>query len=279
MTVSFFVFLFTHPSLGPSSTAVLTPRRIKAVFRWGLITAWWVVVTQWCFGPALIDRGFLLTGGACEIIAQSDSAEEAGMSEGRAIATGLACKAVGGQWKGGHDISGHVFLLVLGSAFLVQEVIHVVMRTSEQQEERTIVMGDGAVKSAKVENGSRDEGKIDVNGKWDLGIKIVVGVAALSWWMLLMTAAFFHTWFEKVGQLCCALLILGFTDNHIAHRFRGGVHGYLFCVLPSPGCPSVAGDYWHAWDIGDRGNGDSCVQALAYGNMAHTGIVKNMSLW
>lgn len=27
-------------------------------------------VTQWFFGPAIIDRGFQLTGGACELASQ-----------------------------------------------------------------------------------------------------------------------------------------------------------------------------------------------------------------
>ena len=41
------------------------------------------------------------------------------------------------------------------------------------------------------------EGEGD-GGRWGLGA--VLGVMGMSWWMLLMTATFFHTWFEKV---CC----------------------------------------------------------------------------
>jgi hypothetical protein len=56
-------------------------------------------------------------------------------------------------------------------------------------------MSDGAVKSAEVE---AERAASESSGQWTLGAKIVLGVAALSLYMLLMTAAYFHTWFEKV---------------------------------------------------------------------------------
>ncbi|KAL8933101.1 MAG: hypothetical protein Q9211_005962, partial [Gyalolechia sp. 1 TL-2023] len=42
---------------------VLTPQRLRSLGRWAVATVWWMLVTQWCFGPALIDRGFRITGG------------------------------------------------------------------------------------------------------------------------------------------------------------------------------------------------------------------------
>jgi len=197
VTFSYFFFLFTHPSTGPS--LAVTPKRIKGALRWGIVTIWWIFVTQWFFGPAIIDRGFLLTGGQCELVEQAD-AGHVEMDNARQFFTGVACKAVGGKWKGGHDISGHVFLLVLGSMFLFEEVLHVALRSTKSKEERTIYMLDGAVKSADIEAtpGGRE-------GSWTLGAKVVVGVAGLSLYMLLMTAAYFHTWFEKFTGLVVAL--------------------------------------------------------------------------
>lgn len=164
-------------------------------------------MTQWCFGPALIDRSFRFTGGQCELV---DDRIETGTASHKDIVTGVACKAAGGTWKGGHDISGHVFLLVLGSYFLLQEVGWVLLRHWTRasagpvsiRDERNVVMQDGAVKSAAVEA----ELLADTVGQrmvsaWDalgLGGKIAGGVVALSWWMILMTAIYFHTWFEKV---------------------------------------------------------------------------------
>lgn len=68
-------------------------------------------------------------------------------------------------------------------------------------------MADGAVKSAAVE--TRDsEGNMPVPDVKDLGlgVKVALGVAGMSWWMLLMTAAYFHTWFEKFTGLVVAFL-------------------------------------------------------------------------
>ena len=115
------------------------------------------------------------------------------------MVTAVACKASGGKWKGGHDISGHVFLLTLGVAFLMQEVGWSVLRWSGYQaEERSVIMADGALKSANVESDATivqtaDQPVLGAGGKF------AVAVMGLSTWMLLMTAIFFHTWFEKVS--------------------------------------------------------------------------------
>jgi hypothetical protein len=126
---------------------------------------------------------------------------KAEMGDVRQFVTAIACKAVGGKWKDGHDISGHVFLLVLGSMFLLAEVLNVLLRSAHLKEERTILMSDGAVKSAEVETPAGAEESPEAAGQWNLGVKFVLGVVVLSFWMLLMTAAYFHTWFEKVGDI------------------------------------------------------------------------------
>ncbi|KAB8343070.1 hypothetical protein FH972_022664 [Carpinus fangiana] len=73
-----------------------------------------------------------------------------------------ACRVAGGQWLGGYDVSGHVFLLVLGSGMLWMEVLPVVLpgvrgltgrrvvmtesggeMTLEETEEADAVYGDG----------------------------------------------------------------------------------------------------------------------------------------
>lgn len=197
VTVSYFFFLFTHPSTGPPATLALTPRRLRGTLRWAIVTVWWIFVTQWFFGPAIIDRGFLLTGGQCQLLEQAEVGK-VDMDNTRQFLTGVACKAVGGKWSGGHDISGHVFLLVLGSMFLLQEIIHVTLRSPTTKDERTIFMSDGAIKSADVETQPSAEVVSD-GPRWTLGAKVVVGVVLLSLYMLLMTAAYFHTWFEKVS--------------------------------------------------------------------------------
>lgn len=202
-TAALVLFLLTHPSLGPPMRPVLTPRRVRAVLRYLLVTLWWAGVTQWFFGAPLIDRGFLLTGGQCELIKDPGAREE--MSNTREYVTAAGCKLVGGQWKGGYDISGHVFLLTLGSALLWFEILPAVSRAEGLRDGRRVVMSDGKVRTAASEAQRESHG---VEGGAEegpgLGMKVALGVMGMMWWMLLMTAAFFHTWFEKWTGLVVA---------------------------------------------------------------------------
>ena len=127
------------------------------------------------------------------------------MTDTRKLVTHAACKAVGGQWLGGHDISGHVFLLVLGSGFLWMEILPVILRHAGLREERLVAGKGTGVTSAAVEMQTvgdvGDVGEADEQekqGSGGGGVNPPLVVAGLSWWMLLMTAAYFHTWFEKV---------------------------------------------------------------------------------
>jgi hypothetical protein len=197
------LFLATHPAMRS------TRLRLQAAGRWALLTGWWILVTQWAFGPALIDRGFRWTGGKCELIEDRVAAE--GVRDVGDAFSAAACRSVGGRWAGGADISGHVFLLVLGSYFLAQEVGWAVLRygsvriggvSGRRGEERSIVMGDGAIKGAGVEAEEISNGSAKASSVWQslgLGGQAAVGVAGLSLWMVLMTAIYFHTWIEKVS--------------------------------------------------------------------------------
>lgn len=208
VTVSYFLFLFTNAAIGVRGSDALLRKRIQGTLRWGIVTLWWVFVTQWFFGPAIIDRGFLLTGGACELKDDIDrGVVQARLAE--RFVTSMACKARGGTWSGGHDISGHVFLLVLGSMFLFQEVLHVALRAAKGREERVVLLQNGEVKGADSESGAEraDTQNVITASPWDFGAKIALGVGALSIWMLLMTAAYFHTWFEK------ARIIISLRNN------------------------------------------------------------------
>lgn len=194
ISISYFYFLFSHPYTG--STGSLSLKQLQGLLRYGIVTLWWIFVTQWFFGPPLIDRNFTLTGGECGF-----SESRRLFKDQRILLSASACKAEGGHWNGGHDISGHVFLLVLGSMFLFEEVLHVVL--PRRQEERVVTMKDGAIKSAKIELENHLQN--DFLGTWTLGSKIAIGIATMCLYMLLMTAAYFHTWFEKLTGLMVAL--------------------------------------------------------------------------
>ncbi|ROV99131.1 hypothetical protein VMCG_06570 [Cytospora schulzeri] len=222
ITLAFFAFILTHPAFYNNARA-----RLRGMIRWALVTTWWVLVTQWCFGPAIIDRSFRFTGGRCEV---AGARIEGGEADGKDFVTGMACKAAGGRWSGGHDISGHVFLLVLGSYFLLQEVGWAYLNHWQRQaggggggspvavrDDRSVVMHDGAVKSAAVESERYIEA---VEGRvvtaWEalgLGGKVAGAVVAMSWWMILMTAIYFHTWIEKLTGLLVALMGLPYSTK------------------------------------------------------------------
>ncbi len=207
ITLAFFLFVFTHSSLGPPLRPALTKRRLQAILRYACITAVWIAVTQWFFGPPIIDRGFRWTGGKCELV-YDDSfaarAEKADMSDAEKVFTHAACKTIGGQWKGGHDISGHVFLLILGSATLWLELLPAMLRMEGLREARRILTSDGLVRSAAFETDDNAGGNMKVPEETHIGVKVALVVAGMSWWMLLMTAAYFHTWFEKFTGLLVA---------------------------------------------------------------------------
>ena len=118
------------------------------------------------------------------------------MGNAEEVLTHAACKMIGGQWKGGHDISGHVFLLILGSAMLWLELLPAVLRMEGLREARRIMTTGGLVRSASVETQTQGV-EAGESKELGIGIKVALFVAGLSWWMLLMTAAYFHTWFEK----------------------------------------------------------------------------------
>ena len=83
----------------------------------------------------------------------------------------------------------------------MQEVGWAVARwNGKRDEERSVIMADGALKGAGVEAETRT-GEGGTNAPLGLGAKFALGTVALSLWMLLMTAIYFHTWFEKASQL------------------------------------------------------------------------------
>lgn len=173
-------------------------RRIRATLRWSVVTLWWVFVTQWFFGPPLVDRSFVFTGGQCEKLADPEQRQE--MSDARVYLTASACKAAGRRWVGGHDISGHVFLLIAGSALLWFETLPALTRVEGLRDGRRIKLEDGKVASVGVEKDPEGE-KYEPTRR---GVPVPITIAAFMWWMLLMTAAFFHTWFEKFTGLLVA---------------------------------------------------------------------------
>jgi hypothetical protein len=133
--------------------------------RWALATLYWFITTQWFFGPSIMDRIFVMTGGGCS--GTQDEVYEA-----------YVCKSRGGLWKGGHDLSGHCFLLIHASLFLLEEFIYYVEIAREKRENKIL---------------SKNEFLWEFLRK----NKMVGLLLFLWWWMLFMTAVYFHSFQEK----------------------------------------------------------------------------------
>lgn len=123
---------------------------------------------------------------------------ETGVEHLEKLFTATACKSAGGDWRGGHDVSGHVFMLVLASAVLVFEAVGVgaTIKTGKRNNNN-----DGAKEKADTSGNEGSSNSSDGGGCW---VRVwtgrfVYGIAGLSWWMLFMTAIWFHTWLEKVS--------------------------------------------------------------------------------
>jgi len=188
----FFAFVYTR--------ITDSRRRIQAVTRWGAATLWWVLVTQWFFGAPIMDRGFTLTGGKCFMPAETESPKVSQM-----FTTSFECRTKGGKWVGGHDLSGHIFMLTLASLLLLLEVLPVAFRDYDKEDA-----------PAPVEDKSP-------MGVWSL--RSVGILSALWWWMLLMTSVFFHTWHEKLTGFIFALA--GVYAIYVLPRSVSAVHGVL----------------------------------------------------
>ena len=95
-------------------------------------------------------------------------------------------------------------------------------------------MVDGAIKTAAAEGqvepiaGEKDAPK-GTEAATSFGVKLALGVAGFSWWMLLMTAAYFHTWFEKFTGL-----LVAFIGIYVVYFLPRGVPAYR-AIIGMPG--------------------------------------------
>ncbi|ODV63050.1 uncharacterized protein ASCRUDRAFT_74455 [Ascoidea rubescens DSM 1968] len=141
-----------------NKNAILWRIFTSSIKRYILTTLYWYFFTQWFFGKPIMDKIFILTGGKCHDINSLDSKfqkilgrypslreqlvfpqldykiiKNNNPADGLNIDTenlplegftsSALCRRIGGSWKGGHDPSGHVFLLVHSSLFLIFELL------------------------------------------------------------------------------------------------------------------------------------------------------------
>lgn len=202
-----------------------TTRQIvtTAVRNYLITTLWWILFTQWCFGLPLMDKVFVWTGGLCYVDLEllspnhklysmfSVSGESEKLSS--AAVNSKTCRKLKGQWHGGHDPSGHVFLMTHSSIYLFFEIKQFGAHYGLPQLRRLM---------QKLKLQKSTTSKLTALGHHMLTHASVLAMLLIGlwWFMLLMTNIYFHSILEKfVGLLCgyCITLLYvlpRFTSSH-----------------------------------------------------------------
>lgn len=189
-----------YPTSTPRANP-LAPHLIALTRRFLLASLYWFYLTQatWFgtrLGPSITHRILRYSGAVCvpSAIAHDPLAPRAagGALHGGAdgvksmhldgpgdIQSGMVCTGARGEyWRGGHDVSGHAFMMVHCSLFLFELILPLLPTLFP------ILFTGPKIKA-------------------HTGVKVVaygaVAMIGLSWWMLLMTNLFFHSPTEKLS--------------------------------------------------------------------------------
>ncbi|KAI8371907.1 inositol phospholipid synthesis and fat-storage-inducing TM-domain-containing protein [Blakeslea trispora] len=159
---------------------------VSGCLRYVLVTLYWYLMTQWLLGPSFIDRIYVLTGGKCRSLLQNVEMD----AQLASVVEQQVCRRLGGQWTGGHDVSGHCVLLIHASLFLWEEISWLFY---DAKPVMTMKRRD------RLQYGA---------------VMAILALLALWWTMLLMTGIYFHGQFEifsgtVFGILGWAILYLG----------------------------------------------------------------------
>lgn len=202
-----FVFLY---AISPSGT-----RSWNRLLQYAIVTLAWLAFTGWFFGPPLIERVVVASGGQC-VVAVPVSGEIIGVpieycytksslspaTHPTLFASIAADFKTATPWSArprlrkGHDVSGHVFLLTMSVLFLVDQITHSLRST--------------AWKAAH-------------------NLAVTANVVLIAIWVFATytTAVYFHTPFEKLTGFR-ALLYLCLISPALTPRFPSPWHCRLW---------------------------------------------------
>lgn len=180
------------------SAAAKTPFNliVTSLRRYLLSSLFWFYLTQKTWfgtrtGPSISSRILKSSGAVCVPSTLSSSSSPLGVDPSLVAAGVAQCTGQPGEyWRGGHDVSGHSFMMIHCSMFLF-ELVHPLLpsllpryfaSTSSRTQPRRLPI---AVRATAYTS---------------------IVVMALSWWMLLMTSLFFHSPSEKLSGVAFGLL-------------------------------------------------------------------------
>ncbi|CEP63012.1 Scs3p LALA0_S07e00408g [Lachancea lanzarotensis] len=157
----------------------------------------------------------------------------------RKINSSSVCRSLGGHWKGGHDPSGHIFLITLMCMFLLGE-LQVIGRKAQRKLKtdhnlwsstrnygtnmlklgrnllnlsRGTVTGKELLKKLALIPFQIIEQQVKLIGVsvkfvlWDNPILALVFLTFMWWWSFLVTTIAFHTLPEQISGLLCAYVV------------------------------------------------------------------------
>jgi hypothetical protein len=88
-------FAWFWTSIAFFAHVVRVPNKVAPTVRYLAATTVWYLVTQWCFGPPIMDKVFRGTGGICQLAKDEEFPN---------VFTSAVCRSSGGAWSGGHDL-------------------------------------------------------------------------------------------------------------------------------------------------------------------------------
>lgn len=208
-TIAFFlhsmVAYLLHPNIPTASRISLndpTPFSVLManIRRYLLATLYWYYLTQstW-FGlkyPS-ISRAILMRTGATCVPSALGSNDAMGQFSSQAGGAGVCTGQRGEYWKGGHDVSGHTFMLVHSTLFLYQLIAPSLPYVFPNWYRPTPHSNDAEVTYEVKQPEAPGLMKVTVYG--------TIALMAIWWWMLLMTSLFFHSPAEKLSGFLFAL--------------------------------------------------------------------------
>ncbi|KAJ3724669.1 inositol phospholipid synthesis and fat-storage-inducing TM-domain-containing protein [Lentinula raphanica] len=181
------------------ATTTPSQRTLSRVMQWLTATACWLTFTTWFFGPAVIDRVNLASGGDCFVHLPSGDlitvptdycftkSTVTPISHPDIFTSSLVLPE---GWSGiprlrrGHDVSGHVFLLTMSVLFLADQL------------SRSLRFGQSSF--------------------WNK-LAMAANVVLISIWLFasVTTSVYFHSPFEKVTGYVLGLVSFAVTQTSV----------------------------------------------------------------
>ncbi|GME87891.1 hypothetical protein B5S28_g1103 [[Candida] boidinii] len=199
----------------------------ESLIRFVIVTFCWYFYTQWFFGLPIMDKIFHVTGGYCYIIPEKNIKpahinkfklmdfiidELEGFKKGSEednyyFTNGISsrvCRSMKGRMYGGHDPSGHIFLLSLSTCFLLFELGYFV---TPKQFNKNLQEFKNNFKTCL----RNKEYKKLFALFFYYPIILVIGLTYLWFYMFLVTSIYFHSFSEQMFGLVSSYISLFLT--------------------------------------------------------------------